>query len=183
MRKDLVSSLILLGIAAAYYAASTDIQDSALADEVGPRGLPNILVLLLATIALVIGARALLAVPEPALSVQGERESSAPWYRSAGLLAIAALYIPLAGVLGYSDTLFLLLVAIPLYEGMKLSWRVFAVAAGGALFFGVLFVGLLGIRQPEGMLPWWLDIYQVFGAPLVDLLRYGFGLLIPGASP
>ena len=36
-RKDLISSLILFGIAGAYYAASTGIQDSTLSDEVGPK--------------------------------------------------------------------------------------------------------------------------------------------------
>src|SRR5262245_6501069 len=99
MRKDLISSLILLGIAAAYYAASTDIQDSSLADAVGPRGLPNVLSVLLAGVALVIGARALLAAPAAA-PVATERDASAPWYRSAGFLAITVLYIPLADILG-----------------------------------------------------------------------------------
>jgi putative tricarboxylic transport membrane protein len=48
--------------------------------------------------------------------------------------------------------LFLLLVAVPLYEGMRFSWRVLAVAAGGAAVFYALFVVVLGVRQPEGLL-------------------------------
>ena len=150
MRKDLVSSLILLGIAAAYYAASADIQDSSLSDEVGPRGLPTILTVLLVAIALVIGGRAILFAP--AAQAAPQRDASAPWYRSAGLLAIAALYIPLAEYLGYWPALFLLLLAVPLYEGMKPSWRLLAVAAGGATFFFVLFDLVLGVRQPPGVL-------------------------------
>jgi putative tricarboxylic transport membrane protein len=150
MRKDLVSSLILLGIAAAYYYASGDIQDSSLSDEVGPRGLPNILAIALAVIAVLIGARALLAAP--AAKAGADRDAAATWYRSAGMLAIAACYIPLAEYLGYWPALFLLLIAVPLYEGMKPSWRLFAVAAGGATFFYVLFDIVLGVRQPTGML-------------------------------
>jgi hypothetical protein len=150
MRKDLVSSLILLGIAAAYYAASADIQDSSLSDEVGPRGLPTILTIVLVAIALVIGGRAILFAP--AAQVTQQRDASAPWYRSAGLLAIAALYIPLAEYLGYWPALFLLLLAVPLYEGMKPSWRLIVVAAGGATFFFVLFDLVLGVRQPPGVL-------------------------------
>ena len=152
MRKDLVSSLILLGIAAAYYAASTDIQDSSLSDEVGPRGLPNVLTVALALIALVIGGRALLTAPTPQIGPARERDAAAPWLRSAGFLAITALYIPFAEYLGYWPALFLLLIAVPLYEGMKPSWRLFAVAAGGATFFYVLFDILLGVRQPPGVL-------------------------------
>jgi hypothetical protein len=48
--------------------------------------------------------------------------------------------------------LFLLLFAVPLYEGLRLSWRVPAVAAGGAAVFYVLFVIVLGVRQPESLL-------------------------------
>jgi hypothetical protein len=151
MRKDLVSSLILLGIAAAYYASATTIQDSSLSDEVGPQGLPNVLTVLLIIVALIIGARAILMVPAVQARAEPERES-APWYRSAGLLAIAAMYIPCAEVLGYWPALFLLLLAVPLYEGMKPSWRLLAVAAGGATFFFVLFDLVLGVRQPPGML-------------------------------
>jgi putative tricarboxylic transport membrane protein len=152
MRKDLVSSLILLGIAAAYYWSSNDIQDSSLADSVGPRGLPNVLTVLLVIVALVIGARALLMVqPKQAPAESLPRDASAVWYRSAGLLTIAACYIPLANYLGYWLALFLLLIAIPLYEGMKPTWHVIVVAAGGATFFYVLFDLVLGARQPPGM--------------------------------
>jgi putative tricarboxylic transport membrane protein len=153
MSRDLVSSLILLGIAMAYYWASTDIQDSSLADAVGPRGLPNVLAVLLVMVALIIGARAMLAPrANPAPLEVGAKDASARWFRSAGFLAIAACYIPLADLLGYWPALFLLLIAIPLYEGMKPTWPVFAVAAGGATFFYVLFDLVLGVRQPPGML-------------------------------
>src|SRR5438477_13122421 len=129
MRKDLVSSLVLLGIALAYYAASTNIQDSSLSDGVGPRGLPNVLSVALVLIALVIGGRALFTVATPAVRAAAESvREAAPWLRSAGFLALTALYIPLAEYLGYWPALFLLLIAIPLYEGVKPSWRLFAVA-------------------------------------------------------
>ena len=59
MRKDLVAAAILLCIAAAYYAASTTIPSSTLEDGVGPRGLPVVLAVLLAMVAIVIGVRAL----------------------------------------------------------------------------------------------------------------------------
>jgi hypothetical protein len=152
IRKDLIGSLVLLGIAAAYYVASTDIQDSALADEVGPRGFPTVLSIFLAGIAVVIGVRALLAVPTVLAAAEPGKEAEAKWLRAFGLLGLAALYIPFANYLGYRPALFLLLVGVPLYEGMKPTWRLFAVAAGGATFFWVLFEMVLGVRQPPGVL-------------------------------
>jgi len=148
MRKDLVSSAILLCIATAYYWLGSGIAASTLEDEVGPRGLPNVLAALLAMVALAIGVRALLAAP---VAVPA-KEAEASWPRALGMLTIGALYIPLATVLGYWLALVLLLVAVALYEGMKPSWRIAAVALGGATFFWLLFDIVLGVRQPEGLL-------------------------------
>jgi putative tricarboxylic transport membrane protein len=149
MRRDLVSAAILLCIAAAYYAASTTIPTSTLEDGVGPRGLPVVLAVLLALVAIVIGVRALVTAP-----VAGEagKDAEARWPRAIGMLVIGALYIPVAGLLGYWLTLVLLLLAVILYEGIKPSWRMLAVAVGGATFFFLLFDVLLGIRVPEGLL-------------------------------
>jgi len=153
MRKDLFASIGLLLIAAAYYAATTTIQQSTLGDDepVGPTGLPTMLAVLLAIIAIVLGARALLnapARPKP----DDDEEAEAPWPRSLGLLALGALYLPLAYVLGYPLALFLLIAGVALYEGLRPDWRVFAVAVGGALFFWFIFDFVLGVRQPEGIL-------------------------------
>ena len=150
MRKDLVASLLLLLIAAAYYAASATIQSSTLEDEVGPTGLPTILAALLAFIAIAIVLRALLLAP--VASGDAQKEAEAPWPRAIGMLVIAALYVPVSTVLGYVLALFFLLLAVILYEGMKPSLRMFAVALGGAAFFWLLFDVVLGVRQPEGLL-------------------------------
>ena len=151
-RKDLVSSAILLVIAAAYYVASIGIPTSTLEDEVGPRGLPTVLAVLLAIFAVAIGARALLTAPAAVPDRVAEvKEGEAKWPRALGMLVIVALYIPLAIVLGYFAALFLIIAGVALYEGVKPSWRLFAVAAGGAGFFWLLFVEFLGVRQPSGL--------------------------------
>ena len=149
MRKDVVLSAILLCIAAAYYFAAGDIPASTLEDEVGARGLPIVLSSLLAMVAIAIGVRALVTAPATG---ETEKEAEAPWLRALGMLAIGALYIPIANLLGYWLALVLLLLAVTLYEGMKPSPRMFAVALGGASFFWLLFDVLLGVRQPEGLL-------------------------------
>ena len=149
MKKDLAGSALLLCVAVLYYAASAQIPASALEDQVGPRALPSILALLLVCVALAIGVRAVISAP---VSASGEREPEAAWPRAMGMLAIGALYIPVASLLGYWPALVLLLVAVPLYEGIRPTWRVAAVAVGGATFFWVLFGYVLGVQQPEGVL-------------------------------
>jgi putative tricarboxylic transport membrane protein len=149
MRKDLLSAAILLLIAGAYYAATTVIPTSTLEDEIGPRGLPVVLAALLALVAIVIGIRAVVTVPVAAAAT---KDAEAPWPRAIGMLAIGALYIPVASLLGYWLALLLMMLAVISYEGMKPSWRMLAVAVGGASFFFLLFDVLLGVRVPEGIL-------------------------------
>ena len=151
MRKDLLAGLGLLLIAVAYYAVATGIQQSTLDEEgvPGPTGLPTVLAAVLALIGIIMGVRALSSAPA---SGSGEKEAEAPWPRALGMLAIGALYIPAAAFLGYPIALFLLLVAVAVYERKKPDWRMFAVAIGGAAFFWFVFTFILGVRQPEGIL-------------------------------
>ena len=151
-RRDLLAAVILLLIAGAYYSATMQIPSSALDDGVGPRGFPLVLTVALVGVAGALAVRALTAAPTGARE-RGEAElPEARWPRALGLLVIGALYVPVSGVVGYPLALFMLLVAVPLYERMRFSWRVPAVAAGGAAFFYVLFEVVLGVRQPAGLL-------------------------------
>jgi hypothetical protein len=104
---------------------------------------------LLALVAIVIGIRAVVTAP---VAGAASKDAEAPWPRAIGMLAIGALYIPVASFLGYWLALFLMMLAVILYEGMKPSWRMLAVALGGATFFFLLFDVLLGVRVPEGIL-------------------------------
>ena len=154
MRKDLFASIGLLVIAAAYYLNTVGIPTSTL-DEPGvpgPQSLPTVLATVLAVIAIVMGARALSAAPASKSSGKEDKEDEAPWPRALGILGIAVLYLPAAYFLGYPIALFLLLVAVGLYEGKAPDWRLFTVAAGGAVFFYLVFDIILGVNQPEGML-------------------------------
>jgi hypothetical protein len=151
-RKDLGAAAILLLIAGAYFWAALQIPASRLDDGVGSRGFPFMLTAALVVVAAAIALRALTAAPVGPPAHDDRKEAEARWPRALGILGFGALYIPVAAVLGYPLALFLLLVAVPLYEGMRFSWRVLAVAAGGTAVFYLLFVVVLGVRQPEGLL-------------------------------
>jgi len=150
-RKDLVAAAILLVIAGAYFLVAQRIPSSTLDDGVGPRGFPLVLTVALVALAAAIAVRATVTVPAPR-GADENKETEARWPRALGLLVLGAPYIPAAIVLGYPLALFLLLVAVALYEGKRFSWRMAAVASGGAAFFYVLFEVVLSVRQPEGLL-------------------------------
>ena len=154
MKKDLIASALLLAVAAAYYVATVRIPVSTLADEVGPHGLPKVLAIALAVVAVGLGVRALIAkrpvtVPETAAN---DDDPEATPLRALGLLGIGALYMLAAWILGYVPALILLILGIALYEGMRPSWRVVGIAIGGATLFWLLFVVLLGVPQTAGLL-------------------------------
>ena len=128
------------------------IPSSTLDDGVGPRGFPLVLTVALVAVATAIAVRALATAPAGARAhgeAQGSRSALAACARPARARRAVCSGVR---ILGYPLALFLLLVAVPLYEGMRFSWRVPAVAAGGAAFFYVLFEIVLGVRQPEGLL-------------------------------
>jgi hypothetical protein len=124
---------------------------STLGGAVGPHVFPTALALLLAIFGSSLALRTLFAKRATAKAA-GDRETEATPIRALGLLGIGALYIPAAMILGYVPALFLLIATVALYEGAKLSWRLGLIAIGGAIFFWLLFVALLGVRQPEGLL-------------------------------
>ncbi len=153
MNKDLLSGIVLVCVATAYYLASTTIAASSLEDDFGPHGLPNILAFALGFIGLLLAARGLWAARKLQVAVvaEEEKEKNRP-LRAFGLLAIGFGYVLLVGYLGYAITIALLLVAVAWYEGAKLNWRLGAVAVGGAVFFYMMFVQLLDVAQPTGLL-------------------------------
>src|SRR5688572_32874905 len=102
MNKDIVSGLILLGLAGAYYWAMRQIPDSSLSDEVGAQGLPSILAILLAGLAVLIVVRGLAMSRKPQLAIAANGdEETAPPRRALGFLAIAAAYVVVAPLVGF----------------------------------------------------------------------------------
>lgn len=152
MNKDLIASALLLAVAALYYAATVRIPVSTLGGEVGPHVFPTVLALLLGIVGASLAVRALIAKQLSAEKTGDTMVGEAAPLRALGLLANGALYIPAALLLGYVPALFLLIASIALYEKAKPSWRMAAIAAAGAVLFWLLFVALLGVRQPQSIL-------------------------------
>jgi putative tricarboxylic transport membrane protein len=158
MKADLISGLVLLALAAAYFAAAETIPSSMLDDEFGPRGLPVYLAALLAFLAFVLVVRALVGLRvRRADALANDEEEAGDDYtasirRAFGFLLIGAGYLVLLPILGYPLAISVTIAAIALFEGAARDWRVPAVAIGGGLGFWLLFNGLLGVAQPMGVL-------------------------------
>jgi putative tricarboxylic transport membrane protein len=153
MNKDVLGGGVLLLLAGMYYWATLQIADSSLSDEVGAQGLPRILAFLLTGLALLILVRGLLVAPKRiATDIETTDDPDASPRRALGFLAIAAGYVLVSPLVGYGPALALLIAAVAIYEGMKPSWRMAAIAIGGAAVFWLLFVQLLGVEQPSSAL-------------------------------
>ena len=112
MNRDAIAGLGLLVLAGAYATVAGGVQDSGLSDEVGPTGLPFVLAVLLAGLAVLLIARSLLAGRASALgrtapaAADDDEEPAAPPRRVLGLVGLGALYALLAPALdGYQSAL------------------------------------------------------------------------------
>jgi hypothetical protein len=155
MNKDILSGLALLVFDAVYFSAAQNIQVSMLDDAFGARGLPHILAVILAVLALIILIRGLLALRrvQPSLGTPEEdADHEAPLARALGLLLIGAGYIVVLPIVGYPIGLALLIGTIAFYEGAARNWRLPAAAIFGGALFWLLFNVLLGVGQPSGLL-------------------------------
>jgi putative tricarboxylic transport membrane protein len=153
MNKDALGGGVLLLLAATYYWATLQIADSSLSDEVGAQGLPRILAFLLTGLALLILVRGfLVSRKRMATDTETADDPDTSPRRALGFLAIAAGYVLVSPLVGYGPALAILIAAVALYEGTKPSWRMAAVAVGGAVVFWILFVQLLGVEQPSSAL-------------------------------
>ncbi len=152
MARDLTCSAVLLIIAAGYYFLASNIGRSALADEVGPAGLPVLYSVVLAGLALVLAGktilRPLLLRAADNARATDERPPGVMLRRAFGVFGIGVGYLAIVPLAGYFLTLALVIASMALYFGERASPRLAVIAVGGAAMFWVLFVRLLGIPMP-----------------------------------
>lgn len=170
MNRDFALGCLMLALAGGYYAASTLIPESQLADAIGPQGLPRTYAVVLAALSFVLIGQSLWRVRPPSASAVrrspgegGKDAADAPAEESAhsprvlwrvgGMLLIGAVYIAGAPWIGYTPALAALIMVTTYYQGGLINRRVALVSVSGAMFFWLLFVFFLGIPQPAGFWP------------------------------
>jgi hypothetical protein len=157
MTRDLTCSFVLAAVAAVYYLLASGIGRSALADEVGPAGLPLAYAALLGTVAVLLAAKAVIGHwLSPEAAAPAARSGPGVGFvlrRAGGAFAIGTGYVALVTILGYWLALCLLIPAMAIYQGQALSRGLVAISVAGASVFWLLFVWLLGIPMPSPWIP------------------------------
>ena len=153
MPKDLAGALLLLLVAAGYYALAGGINPSALDDGVGAAGIPFIYAALVAAMGFALAARAAAARwfgrAAPRLAgAEGRRLLGA-----AVMLGIGVAYVAVVGVLGYPLAVAGVLAGAVLYQGERPGWRLVRIASGGGAAFWLFFDGFLRLDMPPGFWP------------------------------
>jgi len=148
VKQEVAGGAGLLALATVSLVGAAGIPQSTLSDEIGARGLPYLLGVLLAIVSVGILARGVFAPADA--DADDDETSTLP--RALGVLACAALYVAVAWLAGYIVAAAVALLAVMLYEGARFDWRVVAVAVLGAVFFWLMFVLFLGVEQPVGKL-------------------------------
>jgi hypothetical protein len=167
--RELLLGCATLAIAAGYYLMASRIQQSDIADVIGPQGLPRTYAALLAGLSVILIVRALIRTrtqriragssvtvgaesPGAASAVSEVRETprNVGW-RVFGMLMNGVIYILVVPWLGYILSIAALIAATVYYQGGGFNRRVAAVAIGGALVLWLLFVRLLHIAHPAGI--------------------------------
>jgi putative tricarboxylic transport membrane protein len=148
VNRDGALGLILLAVAAGYYAAADAIPPSTLADAVGPGGLPKAYAVVLGALAVGLVARG------RGPGGPGPEVSARLLLRVAGLLGLGIAYLVAVPWIGYPAGIAGLIVGTTYYQGGRLDRRVLMVGAAGAAVLWLLFAQVLGIPLPAGA---WLD--------------------------
>jgi hypothetical protein len=157
VNRDLVFGAAGVVVAAGYYLLASAIPESALADAVGPQGLPRIYALVLAALSFILIVRSarrapapLTPAPVPRTPVPAGPKGPAP-RDVAGMLAIGVVYLLVVPWLGYVVSLAGLILATTWYQGGVMRRQIVVVAVCGAIVFWLLFVLLLRIPHPPGV--------------------------------
>ena len=153
MNRDLVFGSATLAVAIVYYALTSTIPPSDLADPIGPQGLPKIYAFVLAALSIVLIAR---SVRRPATEERSDPGSRIPHpgrMRVVGMLLIGIAYILVLPYLGYLVSVAMLIAATTYFQGGPLNARTLLISISGAALFWALFIWLLRIQYPAGLWP------------------------------
>jgi hypothetical protein len=144
---------LLLGIVYLYFAYR--IRPSALADTMGAGGVPVVygwLMVLLSAILIIQSLFASIRNPEKNSRASEWQGQGLKTIKAAGLVCFGIAYLLIVNTLGYLFSIALLLIGVALYRGAPAGIRLILTGIGGAIVLWVIFVMVLGVRMPSGIL-------------------------------
>jgi putative tricarboxylic transport membrane protein len=154
--KDLVAGVLLLALAVFYWIEANAIPVTGFGGSISAQGLPKFLAIGLVLTSLALIAQALLirrtVAPVP---TEGEEQRWTPsnHARAAGIVAIGIGFILVVETAGFAIAVFMLLAATAIYMGQRPGLRLFLISLAGAAAFWAIFIKVLNIPLPKGLLP------------------------------
>lgn len=156
LTRDLIGGIGTIIIGAVYYGYASNIRVSALDDGFGPAGIPKAYGIIMVALGIIIAGGALIkswrarSKSENNLSEWTGQGRKLAW--AAGLLSIGILYILILPYLGYAISIALLMCSTALYQGAPRNLRLIAISIAGAAALWSIFVLLLDVSMPTGLL-------------------------------
>lgn len=144
---------LLLGIVYLYFAYR--IRPSALADTMGAGGVPRVygwLMVMLSVILIIQSITASIRNPEKSTWASEWQGQGMKTIKAAGLVCFGIAYLLMVDTLGYLISIALLLIGVALYRGAPMGVRLILTGVGGAAVLWIIFVVVLGVRMPPGIL-------------------------------
>jgi putative tricarboxylic transport membrane protein len=152
-RGTLIVGLGIIAFSAALWSAAGGLPRTALSDPVGPGGLPKLFAALLAVLSVVLVAQSLAALHKGRrLHWHPGKVYLARFLRSVGILALAGAYAFFLDVIGFPLSVCLLLLAVSIFTGQHISFGAIVFSLVGGMVFHLVFVWLLGVNMPVGLL-------------------------------
>ena len=149
--RDFAGGLAAICFASFYLIRAFQQRVSALADTIGPAGMPKVLGFLMLGLGIILCLQSLIKSFRSTENLPSDWQQEGKKILDAfGLLGLAILYLLVVGFLGYALSIALLLAAVALYLGASLSWKLGLIALGGAGLLWTAFVILLGVPMPAG---------------------------------
>jgi hypothetical protein len=163
MHRDLAFGAATLVLSAVYYWMAASVPVSQLADAIGPQALPKAYALILAALSLFLIANALRGggsgIGDRGSGIRDQSEARSPipdprspLIRAGAMLLVGVTYIFVVPWIGYPIGIAALILATMYCHGAATSRSAVLIAICGGAFFWVLFVALMGIAQPPGLL-------------------------------
>ena len=158
LTRNLTGGLAATALCTGYLVMAYGLRASSLADTVGPAGLPKAIGWAGLGLSLLLCLQSLAEWQR--LAPEGRRNRMQDDWRgqghkllwAGGLLGLAVAYLLVIHTLGYAVSVGLMILATAIFLGARPGWRVLAIAVGGAVLLWLVFVRLLGVPMPAGLL-------------------------------
>jgi putative tricarboxylic transport membrane protein len=158
LSRDFVGGVATIVIGSVYLYFAYQLRVSALDDSMGPSGMPKVYGWLMVALGAMLTVQSFVAQRAMAAG-RTPRPEKGEWdgqgrkiAYAAGLILIGIAYLFVVDTLGYVISIALLVSVTAAYLGAGFSARVVAIGIAGAVFLWAMFVALLGVRMPSGIL-------------------------------